>query len=90
MKVRIYSKKDCGICKAAKQKLEILGVKYEEYDLSYYLELHEGWREDGSVEIMAAHATLDTLPLIRVDESFHDYPTAMKILKNKSQQAQTA
>ena len=84
MVVQIYSKPGCGKCEAAKDKLNKLGIDYEERSLEYHISHHDGWREDGSVEAMAAHTLLDTLPLFRVGEDFHDYPGAMRTLKRVS------
>lgn len=84
MVVQIYSKPGCGICEAAKDKMKKLGIDYEERNLEYHTQHHEGWREDGSVEAMAAHTLLDTLPLFRLDNDFHDYPSAMRTLKKRA------
>jgi len=81
MSIRIYSKPGCGKCQAAKEKLKIMGLSYEEHDLGYHTQPHEGWREDGSVAVMAAHTMLDTLPIIQIENDFHDYPGAMKAIK---------
>jgi len=86
MTIRIYSKPGCGKCTAAKEKLAIMGYTYEEHDLAYHTQPHEGWREDDSVDIMAAHSQLDTLPLIQVGADFHDYPSAMRALKKRRQE----
>jgi len=87
MTIRIYSKEGCGKCEAAKDKLRRLGYDYQEHDLEYHVGPHDGWREDGSVEVMAAHTLMDTLPLIQVDGDFHDYPSAMRKLKGMRQPA---
>ncbi len=84
--IEVYSKKGCGKCEAAKDKLCKMGFTYDERELSYYIEPHEGWREDGSVEAMAAHTLMDTLPLIRIGDDFHDYPSAMRTLKTLSRE----
>lgn len=90
MTVHIYSKQGCGKCEAAKEKLARMGLSYEEHDLQYHVEHHDGWRNDDSVEVMAAHTLMDTLPLIRVGEQFHDYPSAMRTLKKMNRQVATA
>ncbi len=82
MVISVYSKKGCGKCEAAKDKIRKMGYAYEEHDLAYHVAPHDGWREDGSVAVMAAHSQLDTMPLIRVGEEIHDYPGAMKALKS--------
>ena len=83
MTVHVYSKPGCGKCEAAKSKLEKLGVSYTEHSLEYHVSHHEGWRQDGSADVMAAHTQMDTLPLFRLGETFLDYPAAMKALKTR-------
>ncbi len=90
MVIQIYSKAGCGKCEAAKDKLRKLGFRYEERDLEYHISPHEGWRDDGSVDAMAAHTLLDTLPLIRIEDQFHDYPSAMRTLKSLRKSAPEA
>jgi hypothetical protein len=81
--IEIYSKEGCGICEAAKEKLSRMGLAYKQYDLQALIKPHTGWREDGSVEILAAYAMIDNrLPVIRIDREFHDYPGAMRRLKS--------
>ena len=81
MAIKVYGKEGCGRCTAAKDKLKMMGFKYEEHDLRYHTALHDNWRNDGSIELLAAHAEDDSLPLIRIGEKFHDYAGAMKALK---------
>lgn len=50
-------------------------------DLANAITPHPGWREDGTVELMAAYQILDTLPLINIDGVTMDYPQAMRALK---------
>lgn len=82
MTIEVYSKPGCGKCDAAKSKLKMMGLSYTEHDLEYYVSLHDGWRTDGSADVMAAHTMLDTLPIFRLNDEFHDYPTAMRKLKD--------
>ncbi len=84
MTIQVYSKPGCGKCEAAKDKLKRMGFEYNEHNLYYHIQHHEGWREDGSVEAMAAHTLLDTLPIFNVDGAFMDYPGAMRELKKLS------
>ncbi|MDR1535527.1 MAG: glutaredoxin [Planctomycetota bacterium] len=82
MTIEVYSKPGCGKCAAAKSKLNLMGLDYAEHNLEYHVKLHEGWRLDGSADVMAAHTLLDTLPIFRLDGEFCDYPTAMRKLKD--------
>lgn len=80
--VEVYSKKGCRICDAAKDKLERLGVLFRTFDLQEIIAHHSGWREDGSIEVLAAYAMIDNrMPVIRIGGEFHDYPGAMRRLK---------
>ena len=90
MTIEVYSKPGCGKCDAAKSKLKMMGLLFTEHDLQYHVELHEGWRTDGSIDVMAAHTMLDTLPIFRVNGEFHDYPTAMRKIKDSTQQLNRA
>jgi len=88
MIVIVYSKAKCGKCEAAKEKIEKLGFDYEEHSLEYHVNAHEGWREDGSTELMAYLITESEtgdisvmLPTIEIEGKFYDYPAAMKKLK---------
>lgn len=82
MTIHVYSKPGCGKCDAAKSKLKMMGLNYTEHNLEYYINLHDDWRNDGSADVMAAHTMLDTLPIFRLNDEFHDYPTAMRMLKD--------
>lgn len=82
MEIIVYGKKDCGKCDAAKDKLDRMGFSYEVRELSRFTSLHQGWRTDGSVDVMSASVYWDgTLPLLSIDGEFYDYPTAMRVLK---------
>ncbi len=82
MMIDVYSKKKCGICSSAKEKLRLMGLAYKTFDLDSAIETHEGWREDGSVEVLAAYTMLDNhVPVICIDGEYHDYPGAMRFLK---------
>ena len=82
MTIHVYSKPGCGKCDAAKSKLKLMGLPYTEHNLEHYISFHDGWRNDGSADVMAAHTMLDTLPIFRLNDEFHDYPSAMRKLKD--------
>lgn len=88
MTIDVYSKPGCGKCNAAKEKLKLMGFDYTEHNVEYHVEFHDGWRQDGSADVMAAHTLLGgSLPIFRLGEEFHDYPTAMRKLKDMKQPA---
>jgi len=81
-KVTLYSKQNCGLCSAAKDKLSRLGVEYQVRDIDYITSLHDGWREDGSIDVMAGHSTINNhIPMIQIDDRYYNYTGAMKELK---------
>ena len=62
-----------------------MGLSFETHDIAAMMEMHDGWREDGSVELMAAHALLEQkLPVIKIDDKYYDYPGAMRRLRTAS------
>ncbi len=86
--IEVYSREGCKMCGKAKEKLDLMGLEYRNHELSPLIELHDGWREDGSVEVLAAYASIDNrLPVIRIDEAFHDYSGAMRRLKTLGKSA---
>ncbi len=91
MTIQVYGKQGCGICESAKSKLERLGFPYQAHDLEQFTEPHEGWRDDKSVDILVAYTLNDQrLPLIRIDDEYHDYPSAMKRLKGFTKEKRAA
>jgi glutaredoxin len=81
--IKVYGKAGCGLCDAAKQKLSMLGLEYQALNLADFTELHEGWRTDRSCEILAAYRLIDKMPVVEIDGDYHDYPTAMRLLKER-------
>lgn len=79
--IEVYSKAGCAICAAAKSKLERLGLPFVSRDIEAAVEPHEGWREDGSVDVLAMYAMIDNhLPVFRIDGECIDYAGAMRRL----------
>lgn len=84
MTIEVYSKEGCAICTAAKDKLRKLGLPFDSRDIEAAVEPHEGWREDGSVDVLAMYAMIDNhLPVIRIDGECTDYANAMRRLNNR-------
>ena len=88
--VSIYGKKECALCEAAKSKLRMMGVLFESFEIKGFLEHHDGWRNDGSVEIQACYQDIYTLPVILIDGKAMSYPAAMKLLKPRVKKAEPA
>ena len=74
----VFGKKNCKLCEAAKEKLNIMG-----YDFSFVdLEDPTDFRNKGGIlDAMVEYQLNETLPWIRIEESLFSYPEAMKILK---------
>lgn len=80
----VYGRETCKLCKAACEKLELLGLEFEKREIDPLLALHDGWRTDGSVEVLAAyHANDGHLPVVMIDKVFLDYTKAMRKLKGR-------
>lgn len=81
--IKVYGKAGCGLCDAAKDKFRMMGLAYESYNLADYTEYHEGWRSDRSCEILAAYRLLEKMPVVEIDGEYHDYPSAIRRLKER-------
>jgi glutaredoxin len=79
--VKVYGKTGCGLCEAAKEKLKRMGLRYEALNLGDFTELHDGWRDDNSCEVLAAYMLLDKMPILEINGQYMDYPSAMRQLK---------
>lgn len=91
VQLTVYSKEGCGICQKAKEKLDMFGLGYKEKDLERLVEPHDGWEKDESVELLAAYLHLGSvLPVIRINEEYHDYPSAMRRLRDLGLTRRTA
>jgi len=82
--VKVYGKPGCGLCEAAKDKLQKMGLKYEALNLGDFTELHDGWREDNSCEVLAAYMLIDKMPIVEINGQYMDYPSAMRQLKKRT------
>lgn len=82
MVVEIYGKQNCGLCSAAKDKMERMKIPYEFHDVDVFTNPHEGWRTDGSVDRLAMLALNNfTVPTIVIDGAPFTYSAAMARLK---------
>ena len=90
MTIKVFSKENCGKCESAKEKIVKLGFTYNEHSLEYHMELHDGWREDNTTDLMAYLTSKgkpkEQLPTIEIDGKYYDYPGATKKLKRKNKE----
>lgn len=87
--VRIYGLPECGKCDAAKDKLRRFKINFEERSYSHYVAYHDSWKEDGSVEILAARSFYGdhAVPLIESEDGrVYDYPGFMRVLKQRQRE----
>lgn len=86
--VTLYTLPKCGKCDSAKEKIEILKkkgveVEYEVKPYEKYINHHDGWKNDESIDVLTARHYYGehAVPLIRCDGHMYDYPGFMKVIK---------
>ncbi len=83
--VQVYGKESCGKCAKAKQALRRMRVPFTAHDLPKAVEHHDGWREDDSVDLLAAYWMIEgDMPVIKIGSEYHGYSSAIKRLKELS------
>jgi len=80
--VAIYGKEGCERCTKAKEHTAALGFTYDYHDMEYHTTLHDGWKHDGSVEILAYTQVDDSLPVMNIKGELYPYSQGMKLLKS--------
>ena len=86
--IEIFGKENCGICDAAKDKMERMKIPYGFHNVDEFTEVHEGWREDGSVDRVALLSLNNvTIPTIVIEGKPYTYTEAMKLLKSRKNDA---
>lgn len=88
----MYSKLGCKLCEGFKTKLAVfLKVPYLNRDLQQALTQCETWREDGTVDVMAAHTMIDdNVPLILIDKKPYNYGKALAVITRRLAQGELA
>ncbi len=79
----VFGKENCGLCSAAKSKLDLMGIPYSSKNIADVAVLHDGWRDDKSCDVLAMHTLIDTLPVLLVDGVPMSYPQTMALLKGR-------
>jgi len=65
MKAIVYGRETCGVCKNIAGTLKKLGCEVEHRDIDYYLSPHDGWQNDGSLNIrVALSSNNEQLPVV--------------------------
>ena len=79
--VKVYGKRECILCDKAKEKLTLLKIPYSFHLIEDIMEGQEDWRNDGSIDVLAAYSEHNTLPILCVGDNYLNYPDAMKKIK---------
>ena len=70
--ITMYSRENCESCKKIEERLKKRNIEFVKEGVDYYLSPHEGWREDGSADILAALLLNDNnLPVFKLDNEFY-------------------
>jgi len=84
--VTVYGRENCKFCSLAKDKLQMMEIPFKSEPIDQYMNLHEGWRTDRSIEVLAAYRLKETMPIIQIDGLFLSYPETMRHIKQKQVQ----
>jgi glutaredoxin len=79
--IKLYGKTGCDNCDKAKEKMAILDMPYKYYDIENIMKLHNGWRDDNSVDVMACYHQSEQLPIFVIFNKAFNYAEAMSVLK---------
>lgn len=85
--VTVFTKDQCQKCDSAKEKLQRLNIPFRERSYEFHTTYHEGWRGDGSIDVLTALNFFGetSVPVIEENGVFFDYPAFMrKAKKDKS------
>jgi len=84
MDVLVLGKKKCGVCDAAKRKLELMQIPYDFVDIEVAGTPSVGWRTDGSIDALAFFNLNNcAIPTIVIDREVFTYSAAMARLKGR-------
>jgi hypothetical protein len=80
--VEVFGKYNCDVCERFKSRVEKMGFDYKFDYVDKYTVHHDGWREDGSIGILAAlELNNGIVPIARIDNEYYNYAKAIKKLK---------
>ena len=80
--IDIYGQEDCPKCEEVKALVEELGLEASHHSAMYHTSPHEGWQEDGSMDVMA-HAQMGNseLPFVRINGTWFRPDDGMEALR---------
>ena len=79
-KVEVFGKENCPNCEDLHEFLEQNLIPHKAHSMDYHGVWHDGWREDGSVEALAAYQLIYALPIVKINDEFYSAEEAKKIL----------
>ena len=81
--IYIWGREKCGICERFIKRVLDMGFQYTKYNIDNYIVLHDNWRNDDSVAILASmHFHGNSYPpVIRIDNNFMTFAGALNLLK---------
>lgn len=68
--VVVFGKKNCPNCEEFKDFLSESKVPFRDQSVEYHTEYHDGWREDESVDVVAAYHLIEDLPVVKVGNQY--------------------
>jgi len=83
----IYGRDDCERCRQARTALANLVRKCKFRPIDQALNVHEGWREDGSVDVRAALCFYERLPIVEMNGVYCNLDEARQLLRDTARSA---
>jgi len=81
----LFGRPECADCIAARRILDDLGVPHTFRVIDDPLDVHEGWRGDGSWDVLVAYSMNDNrLPIVKLDGVYCGFHDALATLKADS------
>jgi len=81
----LFGRPECPDCKEAKRILDALGIPYTFRVIDDLLDAHEGWRGDGSWDVLVAYSMNENrLPIVKSHGVYCGFPEALARLKARS------
>jgi hypothetical protein len=78
--VEVFSKENCPNCEDFKDYLEENSIPHKVHDMDYHAKYHPQWRDDGSVDALAAYQFVPVLPMVKIGDDFYSPDQARDIL----------
>jgi hypothetical protein len=79
----IWGRDKCGICDRFIKRVVDMGFQCVKHNIDNYITLHDGWRNDQSVEILVAMHCYGNgyPPVVKINEKFMTFSGAINFLK---------